>query len=116
MELPWEWKSVLARGFTVYMTYAPVNKLVHSSKIQKHILRICLLTKSRSQYDFVMTRQNSSNTISCRGSAVQNLCTICLDPMFKYCLWPIFLIVCSLIQVNHNEIVYQARFQQNLEA
>lgn len=61
MELPWELKSMVARGCVVYITYAPVNKLVRSSKIQKLILRKCLSTRVWSQYDFVMTRQNSSS-------------------------------------------------------
>lgn len=41
----------MARGYNVYITYAPVNKLVHSSEIQKLILRIYVLTKVGSQYD-----------------------------------------------------------------
>lgn len=61
MELPWELKSMVARGCVVYITYAPVNKLVHSSKIQQLILRTCLSTRVRSQCDFVMMRQNSSS-------------------------------------------------------
>lgn len=39
------------QGLYVYITYAPVNKLVHSSEIQKLILRIYVLTKVGSQYD-----------------------------------------------------------------
>ena len=69
MELPWELKSMVARGCVVYITYAPVNKLVCSSKIQKLILRTCLSTRVRSQYDFVMMRQNSSShTLQMVGS------------------------------------------------
>jgi hypothetical protein len=52
---------MVARGCVVYITYAPVNKLVHSSKIQQLILRTCLSTRVRSQCDFVKTRQNSSS-------------------------------------------------------
>lgn len=43
---------MIARGCIVYVTYAPVTKLVHSSEIQRLILGIYLLTKVG--YDFVI--------------------------------------------------------------